>query len=91
MRARAEAESGMLDEAAADYRLVVANPGLDPIWPGHTLAHLYLAQVLARQKKLDEARAEYRTFFTIWKNADPQIPLLIQAKQEFARLQSFAN
>jgi predicted negative regulator of RcsB-dependent stress response len=87
MRARAESEAGMLDEAVADYRLILANPGLDPIWPGHSLAHLNLAQVLARQKKLDEARAEYRTFLTIWKNADPQVPLLIQAKQELAKLQ----
>jgi eukaryotic-like serine/threonine-protein kinase len=87
MRARAEAESGMFDEAAADYRLILANPGLDPIWPGHSLAHLYLARVLARQKKLDDARAEYRTLLAIWKNADPQVPLLIQAKQELAKLQ----
>jgi eukaryotic-like serine/threonine-protein kinase len=86
MRARAETGAGMLDEAAADYRLILANPGLDPIWPGHSLAHVYLARVLARQKKLDEARAEYRTFLTIWKNADPQVPLLIQAKQEYEKL-----
>jgi predicted negative regulator of RcsB-dependent stress response len=86
MRARAETEAGMLDEAAADYRLILANPGLDPIWPGHSLAHLYLARVLATQKKLEEARAEYRTFETIWRNADPQVPVLIQAKQEYAKL-----
>jgi DNA-binding winged helix-turn-helix (wHTH) protein/Flp pilus assembly protein TadD len=86
IRARAENEAGMLDEAAADYRLILANPGLDPIWPGHSLAHLYLARVLSRQKKLDEARAEYRTFLTIWKNADPQVQVLIEAKQEYEKL-----
>jgi len=88
MRARAEAEAGMLDKAAEDYRLVLANPGLDPIWPGHVLAHLYLAQVLARQSKTEEARAEYRAFLEVWKDADPQIPLLIEARQEFAKLQT---
>jgi DNA-binding winged helix-turn-helix (wHTH) protein/Flp pilus assembly protein TadD len=86
MRAKAEAEVGMLDEAAADYRLILANPGLDPVWPGHSLAHVYLGRVLARQNKFDEARAEYRSFFALCKNADPQIPLLLQAKQEYAKL-----
>jgi len=86
MRARAEDQAGMLDKAAEDYLLVLANPGLDPIWPGHSMAHLYLARVLARQNKLEEARREYRAFLEIWKNADPDVPLLIQAKQEYAKL-----
>jgi eukaryotic-like serine/threonine-protein kinase len=87
MRGRVEAAAGMLDEAAADFRLMLANPGLDPIWPGHSLAHLYLGQILARQKKLDEARSEYAAVLEIWKNGDPQAPLLIEAKQEFAKLE----
>jgi tetratricopeptide (TPR) repeat protein len=86
MRARAETQAGMLEEAAADYRLILANPGLDPIWPGHSLAHLYLAQVLSRQKKLDEARAEYRAFFALWKNGDPEVPVLVEAKQDYEKL-----
>jgi len=61
---------------------------MDPIWPGHSLAHLYLAQVLARQNKLEDAQQEYRAFLEIWKNADPDVPLLIQAKQEYAKLQA---
>ena len=86
MRARAEAAAGMLEDAAADYRLILANPGLDPIWPGHSLAHLYLAQVLARQKKADAARAEYRAFFALWKSGDPEVPVLIEAKQDYEKL-----
>jgi tetratricopeptide (TPR) repeat protein len=87
MRARAETEAGMLDEAVEDYRLILAHPGHFPIWPGHSLTHLYLARVLARQKKLDEAREEYRTFLEIWKNADAGVPLLIQAREECSKLQ----
>lgn len=87
MRARAEAAAGMLNEAAADYRLMLANPGLDPIWPGHSLAHLFLARVLVKQKKFDEARAEYRAFADLWKDADSQVPLMVEAKQELAKLQ----
>jgi hypothetical protein len=66
---------------------MLANPGLDPIWPGHSFAHLNLARVLAKQNKLDEARAEYQAFLTIWRDADSQVPLLMQAKQEYAKLQ----
>ena len=88
LRARAETDAGMFDKAADDYRLVLANPGLDPVWPGHTLTHLYLARVLVRQNKLDEARAEYRALLEIWKDADPQVPLVLQAKEEYAKLQA---
>lgn len=88
MRARAEDQAGMLDKAVEDYRLVLANPGLDPIWPGHSLAHIYLARVLVRQNKLDEAKGEYRAFLEIWKNADPDVPLFRQAKEEFAKIQT---
>lgn len=86
LRARAETEAGMLDKAAEDYRLILANPGLDPVWPGHTLAHFRLAHVLALQKKSAEARAEYEAFLNIWKNADPQVPLLLQAREELLKL-----
>jgi DNA-binding winged helix-turn-helix (wHTH) protein/Flp pilus assembly protein TadD/predicted negative regulator of RcsB-dependent stress response len=88
LRARAETEAGMLDQAAADHRLVLANPGLDPIWPGHSLAHLYLARVLVKQNRQEEARAEYRSFLEIWKDADPDVPLLMQAKAEYAKVQT---
>jgi DNA-binding winged helix-turn-helix (wHTH) protein/TolA-binding protein len=87
MRARAEQDAGMLDKASEDYRLVIANPGLDPIWPGHSYVYIDLARVLAKQNKLDEARTQYQAFLNIWRDADPQIPLLIQVKQEFAKLQ----
>ena len=86
LRARAETEAGMLDKAAEDYRLILANPGHYPVWPVHSLAHLYLARVLVREQKLDEARAEYRRFLDIWKNADADVPLLIQAKEEYSKL-----
>jgi len=41
-----------------------------------------------RQNKLDEARAEYRALLEIWKDADPQVPLVLQAKEEYAKLQA---
>jgi DNA-binding winged helix-turn-helix (wHTH) protein/tetratricopeptide (TPR) repeat protein len=84
--ARAEAAAGLLDQAAADYRLILAHPGIEPTWPAYTLTHLYLARVLGRQKKTAEARAEYEVFLDRWKNADPELPQLAQARSEFANL-----
>jgi len=88
LRARAETEAGMLDRAAGDYQLILANQGIDPIGPLYYVAHLRLARVLVLQKKFDAARAEYRAFLAAWKDADPQAALLLQAKQEYAKLPS---
>jgi DNA-binding winged helix-turn-helix (wHTH) protein/tetratricopeptide (TPR) repeat protein len=85
-RAQAETEAGMLDAAAQDYRLILANQGVDPVSPHYSLAHLHLARVLVLQKKPGQARDEYNAFFAAWKNADTDLPLLIQARREFAEL-----
>ena len=87
VRAQAETEAGLLDAAAADYRLILDHQGVDPISPLYPLAHLRLARVLALQKKTDEARQQYRAFLDAWKNADPGLPLLQTAKSEYAKLQ----
>jgi DNA-binding winged helix-turn-helix (wHTH) protein/tetratricopeptide (TPR) repeat protein len=84
LRARAEAEAGMLDAAAQDYRLILDNQGVDPIAPVYSLAHLRLARVLVLQKKFDQARDEYNAFFAAWKNADTDLPLWMQARREYA-------
>jgi DNA-binding winged helix-turn-helix (wHTH) protein/tetratricopeptide (TPR) repeat protein len=86
LRAQAETESGMLDAAADDYRLILANQGIDPISPEYSLAYLRLARVLATQKKIGDARKEYQSFFDAWKDADADLPLLKDAKREFAKL-----
>jgi DNA-binding winged helix-turn-helix (wHTH) protein/tetratricopeptide (TPR) repeat protein len=86
LRARAETEAGMLEAAAEDYRLILRNQGVDPISPLYYVSHLGLARVLAMQKKPDAAGAEYRAFLAAWKNADADLPLLIEARQEYAKL-----
>jgi hypothetical protein len=58
--------------------------GLDPVGP---LAHLQLGRALVRLGKKDKARSAYQNFLTLWKDADPDIPVLKQAKAEFAKLQ----
>jgi eukaryotic-like serine/threonine-protein kinase len=86
LRARAETEAGMLDAAAADYRLILDNQGVDPISPLYSLSHLRLARVLVLKKDTDEARKQYQAFFEAWKDADRDMKLLSEGKREFAEL-----
>ena len=75
------------DEAAGefqkflDHRTVVANCFLAP------LAHLGLGRAYALQGDTARARAAYQDFFALWKKADPDLPILRQAKAEYAKLQ----
>ena len=50
--------------------------------------HLALARVQRQLGKTREARASYQKFFEIFKDADPDLPLLLQAKEEFGKLGS---
>ena len=64
-----------------DNRAMVINSPLGP------LARLNLARAYAMQGDVAEAKAAYREFLTIWKDADPDVPVLKQAKHEYTKLQ----
>jgi hypothetical protein len=51
------------------------------------LAHLGLARAYVLQGDTQKARTKYQDFLTLWKDADPEIPILKQAKAEYAKLQ----
>ena len=55
--------------------------------PIGALAHLQLGRAHAMQGDTAKARAAYQEFLTLWKDADPDIPILKQAKAEYAKLQ----
>jgi hypothetical protein len=74
------------DAAAAQYNLILANPGIDPLSPMLPLGHLGLARAYAMEGKKPEAREEYETLFALWKNADPDLPVLKQARVDYGRL-----
>jgi serine/threonine protein kinase len=63
-----------------DHRTIVANS------PLAALAHLGLARAYAVQGETAKARTAYQDFLTLWKDADPDIPILIAAKSEYAKL-----
>jgi len=64
-----------------DHRGAVRN------FPLGALAHLQLARAFVLQGDTARATAAYRDFLALWKDADPDIPLLKQAKAEYAKLQ----
>jgi hypothetical protein len=52
-----------------------------------SLAHLGLARAKALSNDTIKTRNAYEEFFALWKDADPDIPTLKQAKAEYAKLQ----
>jgi hypothetical protein len=55
--------------------------------PVQALAHLGLARARAAAANKDAAKTAYQDFFALWKDADPDLPLLKQAKAEYSKLQ----
>ena len=73
-------------EAAAEFQKILDHRGIvgaDPIGP---LAHLQLARTFSLAGDKVKAKTAYQDFFTLWKDADPDIPLLRSAKAEYDRL-----
>jgi DNA-binding winged helix-turn-helix (wHTH) protein/Flp pilus assembly protein TadD len=74
-------------EAAAEFQKIIDHRGTVVSEPFGALAHLGLARAYAIQRYPPKARAAYQEFLTLWKDADPNIPILKQAKAEYAKLQ----
>jgi Tfp pilus assembly protein PilF len=55
--------------------------------PHAWLAQLYLARAYAMEGDKSKARTAYQDFLALWKDADPDLPLLATAKAEYAKLQ----
>jgi DNA-binding winged helix-turn-helix (wHTH) protein/tetratricopeptide (TPR) repeat protein len=72
--------------AAEEFQKIVDHPGLMGLDPVGVLAHLGLARAYALQADTAKSRAAYHDFLTLWKDADADIPILQQAKAEYAKL-----
>jgi tetratricopeptide (TPR) repeat protein len=81
MAARRYAEAAAEFQKILDHRGVV---GLDPMGP---LSHLQLGRVFALGGDKTRAKAAYKAFLALWTDADPDVPILKQAKAEYAGLQ----
>jgi eukaryotic-like serine/threonine-protein kinase len=79
---------GAAKEAAAEFQKVLDNPGVTELtmfWP---LSQLGLARAYASQQEIAKSVTAYRQFLASWKNADPDLTVLKQAKKEFAKLET---
>ena len=74
-------------EAAAEFQKILDHRGLVLNQPIGALAHLGLGRAYVLQGDIPKAKVTYQDFFTLWKDADPDIPVLLQAKAEYAKLQ----
>jgi len=72
--------------AAAEFRKLLQHSGVVGNSPLGSLAHVGLARALALLGETANAKKEYELFFGLWKDADPALPVLTQAKAEYRAL-----
>jgi tetratricopeptide (TPR) repeat protein len=73
-------------EAAAEFQKILDHRGIVGLDPIGVLAHLQLGRVHALSGDKIKAKAAYEAFLAIWKDADPDVPILKSAKAEYERL-----
>jgi eukaryotic-like serine/threonine-protein kinase len=73
--------------AANEFQKLLDHRALVENFVTGALAHLQLARAYALKGETTKAKAAYNDFLTLWKDADPDIPILKQAKSEYAKLQ----
>jgi len=74
-------------KAATEYQKILNHRGVAPTSPLHSLARLGLGRAYALQGDAAKAKAAYQDFFATWKDADPDVPILKEAKAEYGKLQ----
>ena len=73
-------------EAAAEFQKIIGHRGVVQNGSIGALAHLGLGRAYVLQGDTGKASAAYQDFLTLWKDADPDIPILVVAKSEYAKL-----
>jgi tetratricopeptide (TPR) repeat protein len=73
-------------EAAAEFQKILDHRGAQPTSPIFPLAHLGLARAAVLQGDTAKARKAYQDFFALWKDADADRSVLIEAKKEYEKL-----
>ena len=90
VRAQAYLAAGEHAKAAAEFEKVIVHRGWTDWEIFSPLAQLGLARTYAREGDHENSRKAYDDFFTTWKDADPDIPILRQAKAEYRKLSTTA-
>jgi len=86
LRGEAYWRAKMPNEAAAEFQRILDHRGVAPLSPNYALAHLGLGRAYALQNDATKARKAYQDFLALWKDADADIPILQEAKAEYAKL-----
>jgi hypothetical protein len=73
--------------AAAEFQKFLDHPGIVQNFLLGALARLQLGRSYALSGDTAKAKAAYKDFLTLWKDADPDIPILKEAKAEYAKMQ----
>jgi serine/threonine protein kinase/tetratricopeptide (TPR) repeat protein len=73
--------------AAGEFRKILDHRGIVLNFPLGALAHLQLGRAYLLSGDTAKAKAAYQDFLNLWKDADPDIPILKEAKAEYAKLQ----
>jgi serine/threonine protein kinase/tetratricopeptide (TPR) repeat protein len=73
-------------EAVAEFQKILDHRGLVGLDPIGALAHLQLGRVYASSGDKAKAKAAYEAFLALWKDADPDVPILKSARAEYSRL-----
>jgi eukaryotic-like serine/threonine-protein kinase len=87
MRGEAYLTAHQGSEAAVEFQKIVDHRGVVLNEPIGALAHLEIGRAEALAGDTAKARAAYQDFFALWQHADPDIPILKQARTEYAKLQ----
>lgn len=86
VRGLANLKLGKGSEAALEFQKILNHRGYAPLSPLYPLAHLGLARAATLQSDTAKARRAYEDFFALWKDADNDVPVFIEAKQEHGKL-----
>jgi serine/threonine protein kinase/Tfp pilus assembly protein PilF len=81
---------GKAAEAAVEFQKILDHRGYAPMSPLYALAHVGLARAGSLQGDAAKARKAYQDFLALWKDADSDIPILIDAKKEYEKLTKLA-
>ncbi len=86
VRGEAYLGAGQGQQAAAEFQKLIDHPGIVQNFVLGALAHLQLGRARALSGDKESARKDYQDFFALWKDANPDIPILKEAKTEYEKL-----
>jgi eukaryotic-like serine/threonine-protein kinase len=86
MRGKAYLQQRMGKEAAAEFKRVIDNPGIDTLAVERPFSYLGLGRALVLTGDTAAARKAYQDFLALWKDADPDLEVLVTAKKEYEQL-----